>query len=247
MNKTCLLVGGFATILLVSFGCNGSNDVVEPVGTQLALVADTTDPAADETTAFTVTASNAQAHITSITVDYTDDGNWDDTRTVDAASVTEAFTWVYHEAGHFTVRVEVRDASNTLTTATLDVTVAAARAVAVSWLLVGRSAENGACNAYGPPAACSGCSLPLGPDFATALRRPLGVRNHGSTVSVSQGFSQGPYANGQDTLYACTFLVRLVTGTAPFETTMGTGSCATTSKVIPTQLNCTASVSGIVP
>ena len=221
--------------------------MTEPAGTQLSLVADTTDPAAEETTAFTVTASNAKAHITSITVDYTDDGNWDDTRTVDASSVTEAFTWVYHEAGHFTVRVEVRDATDTLTTATVDVTVASARSVAVSYLLIGTSAEGGACNAYGPPATCSGCAATLGDDFATAARRPLGMRNHGSVVTVSQGFSQGPYANGQDILYACTFSVRLVTGTAPYEIRLGTGSCATTSKVIPTQLNCTGSISGIVP
>jgi len=247
MNKTCLLVGGFATILMVTVGCNGTDEVVEPVGTQVSLIVSTDDPAADETTAFKVTASNAHVHLTSIALDYTNDGNWDDTRSVDASTVTAAFTWIYHTAGTYTVRAEVRDADDQATTATVQVTVGVARSVPVSFLVIGRSAEGGACYAFGPPAACSGCSASLGDDFSTAVRHSLGLREHGSFVSVSQGFSQAPYASGQDVFYACSFSLRIVSGAQPYETTMGTGNCTTTSKVSPAQLNCTATVSGIVP
>jgi len=94
---------------------------------------------------------------------------------------------------------------------------------------------------------CSGCAATLGSDFATAVRRPLGMREHGSIVTISQGFSQGPYVGGQDVFYSCSFSVRLVSGAQPYERTMGTGACATSSKVNPVILNCTASVTGIVP
>jgi ABC-type glycerol-3-phosphate transport system substrate-binding protein len=143
MNKSVLVLVLLVAMLSVAVGCGGGDEMTEPVGTQLLLTPITTDPAADEAAAFNVKASNSQAHIVSITLDYTDDGIWDDTRTVDAASVNVTFTWVYHEAGTYTVRAEVRDANDTPTTTTLQVTIAPARIVAVSVLLIANTAEGG--------------------------------------------------------------------------------------------------------
>jgi len=158
MKNILPFVASFVAILLVAVGCGGGDEMTEPIGTQLTLVAETADPAADEATVFKVTTSNAQAHITSIKLDYTNAGIWDDTRTV------------------------------------------------------------------GAPAVCSGCSATLGGDFPSAVRRPIGMREHGTLVTVSQGFSQSPFTGGQDVLYACSFSMRIVTGTAPYETTIGSGA-----------------------
>jgi hypothetical protein len=73
------------------------------------------------------------------------------------------------------------------------------------------------------------------------------MREHGSVVSVSQGFSQAPFTGGQDILYACSFAMRVVTGTAPYESVIGSGGCTTSSKVVPAHLSCTATAGGIVP
>jgi len=247
MNKALPFAVAFAGILMLSVGCGGSEEMTEPVGTQLTLVVEPSDPAAEETTVFTVTASSGQAHITSIALDYTNDGSWDDTRTFDAASVTAAFSWIYQEPGQYWVRAEVRDATDTPTEKLIEVTVAEARSVDVSYLLIGTSAEGGNCNAYGPPAVCSGCSATLGNDFSTAMRRPLGRRDHGSVVTLTQAFNQGPYTGGQDILYACSFSARVVIGIPPYERTFATGGCTTSSRVIPARLSCSAVVSGVVP
>ena len=114
-------------------------------------------------------------------------------------------------------------------------------------VLVATSSQGGPCYAHGPPAECNGCEAPLGNIISLAARQPLGVRVRGSTVSISQGFGQGPYATGQDVLYSCDYTMRLVAGTPPNDRMFGLGRCSTTSTVNPVMLTCGATISAAVP
>src|SRR5580765_7567020 len=95
MKTTRLFGAAFAVLLLVSAGCGGGNDVMEPLGTQLAVVSDIADPAAQEETSFTLTASNAQLNLKKVSMDFDGDGNWDQDQLIDAPSINTKFRYTY--------------------------------------------------------------------------------------------------------------------------------------------------------
>jgi hypothetical protein len=238
----------FAAIGFAWFGCKESQEVlVAPPATDVSITVEPEDAAVEEPTLFTVHATSALNGLSSVSIDFTGDGKWDETQELDAPSVAAAFSYVYPAVGGFTVRAEARDGNGVATLATLFLSVGEARRVPVSYLMLGSSPQDGVCSAHGPPALSLGVSTPLGGELETGVRRPLGTFAHGARISLSQMFDQWPYANGQDVLYSCQYSMRFIAGEPPNEVPFRLGTCTTSSRETPVRLTCIISLEGIVP
>ena len=137
----------FCGVLLVGVGCSGggggSNDVVSPPSTQMNLSANPTSLQTGQSTMFTVTASNSSAVLTSTSIDFENDGVWDETRSHNQSSVTDTFSHTYVNAGTFIARAEVVNANQTSTARTIQVSVAAPAMVPVTFTASAQSMYNG--------------------------------------------------------------------------------------------------------
>lgn len=243
INPKCLAI---AAALLLSVGCGGSSDLTDaPPATQLTLTASPSAPETGSPVTFTVTAHSAELVIKSVTIDFDNDGNSDDVRLFDQASVVATFTHTFDAAGAFTVRTEVKDSDNVSTFASLIVIVETPASPPVSYRVSGISGVNGgACFAHGPPIGCAGCFSEIP---AAGITRSLGSLAHGSPVALTQEFTQNRLVDGTlSTSYACAFSVVLLAGTAGSEVPFGQGTCATTS-FDPEQLTCSVTATGTVP
>jgi len=244
MRQAALLVGGLVALLVAGCGGGVSNDIPE---TQMNVVlAQVTNYAGDPTTV-TVLAQNDQVALRTLTIDFTDDGVWDDTRQFDSRAISEAFVHVYPDPGTYTVRADITDRIDRTVSQSIEVFVATPPpTVPVSYLVHGTSPEGGNCFAADRPVTCDGCELLVGTYTPMPETRSLGEIHRGKRVAVEQGFSQLLLITGLQT-YSCHFYVQLIAGRPGSEQPFAAGNCQTSSKSDPIQLDCRAAVSGIVP
>jgi hypothetical protein len=241
--KTMALVLCGVTALLVA-SCQGEADVS---ATHVGLESSPATPHAGEPVTVTVTAYNDQLRITTVAVDFTDDGTFDETQSFDARTVVATFTHAYPAPGTYDVRATVTDASGAAKSKSMQVAVTTApQTVPVFFDVNGVSPQDGRCFALGPPATCPGCALLVGTSAPIVQTFSLGQQPHGAHVSVDQGFNQWPIVFGDQT-YRCDFNLHVYAGEPGHERGIGNGTCATSSLTRPTQLDCRISVSGAVP
>jgi PKD repeat protein len=245
MKRFSLLVCAFVALLAVSVGCGGGDGsgggVVAPPATQMTLVASSASPITGSSVALKVTANNSQTVLKSVSIDFTNDGTWDEEQFFDQSSITATFNHVYVTAGTYTVRAEVKDANNTPTSKTLPVMISAPINPPVSERLSGGSS-------IGPNAVCYH-DLPGGSYVVIngSFTRQLGTFPHGSPVSATESFRQDRIVNGQTSIhYSCGFDVTLYAGTPGSEVQFAQGACTTTS-FDPERLTCSITASGTVP
>ena len=243
VKRFALLLGAFSALLMASIGCGGGSSDVMPE-TLVSLVAVPASPITGSPVTVTVTASNPQTALKSVSVDFENDGTWDDAQAFDESSVTAMFAHAYGSAGAFTVRAEVRDANNGSASKTLLLIVSAPLNPPVSYKLIGRSTAGGTCYAEGPPATCDVCRIAVG---SAGVLKSLGSFSHGAPVSVTQSFEQDSFVSGTSTRYACDFELDLYAGTPGSEVPFGHGACATSSGDVPQRLTCTITTSGTIP
>jgi len=225
-------------------GCGGGDSADEVVGsnhTQMALSANPTSADTGESITFTVVASNTQKVLTSSSIDFENDGVWDQEHSHNQSSIVTTFTHSYPSAGTYTVRAEVVDADQSPTTKTTTVAVNAPLSIPVSETMHGGSTT-------GPNAVCyhdagGGSTNMNGGTFTLQL----GSYPHGASVSVTESFSQDRLVSGTTGIhYSCSFDVRLLAGTPGSEAQFAQGGCTTTS-FDPERLTCSITVSGVVP
>lgn len=237
-------------LALASIGCgggSGSTDVVNPPSTQMSLSATPASLETGQATTYTVTASNSSTVLTSTSIDFENDGVWDQTRPHNQSSITDTFSHTYVNAGTYIARAEVIDANQTPTTKTTQVTVVVPALVPVTFTASAQSMYNGVCGTFGPPMSCSGCSGPL----STTETSPysLAAYGHGATATVSQAFKQ-QQSNQLNNPFACAYHLYLYAGTPGSVVRIGSATCYSTSDTTPfdpTQMQCTATASGVVP
>jgi hypothetical protein len=247
MKATILCVAVLASLLLLTAGCQSSEDVVAEPVTSVAIETSPVGAGVEEPIEFFVTAHNGGLALTTVSIDFTGDGTYDETHSVSANDVEATFTHTYSVVAQYAVTVEVNDANDHPTVKTQLLKVGAVRNVPVSYLMLGTGTEAGMCSAHGAPAYCPSCSVPLTSDPATTARRYLGMYAHGTVIQISQGFTQWPFAGGQDIPYSCSFELRLVVGVPPFERPFGVSTCTTDSSLPQAVLTCAAMSSGYVP
>jgi hypothetical protein len=245
MRRLAILLGAFGLALITATGCGGTPVGDGSSGTQMNLVALPDDPAINETVTVSVSASNPEFALRSITVDFEGDGTWDEVRTFDAPSIAATFTHEYGSAGGFNVRAEVKDANGRATSRSQLLIVSASSGVPVSYRVTGTSGvTGGTCRVSGPPVTCAGCVLDIP---AAGLARSLGSVPQGAPVTVTQAFLQSRLVEGTlDTRYSCAFGIDLYAGAAGSETLFAHGECTTTS-VDPESLTCSITAGGDVP
>jgi len=202
-----------------------------------------------EPVTFTVAASNTGKVLTSASIDYQNDGIWDDTESHNQSSIVSTFSHTYANVGRYTVRAEVVDEDQEVTTRTTTVVAVLPSnrpiTVVVRGLAYSGSSSLPICVAVGPPATCAGCTRELD---ATGVRISLGSIPSGTLVSVTQAFEQefaidAPATVAQDLPHACYFDVSLYAGPQVSEVLFGVGSCTTQ----PGALMCSTTASGRVP
>ena len=248
MKATILSLALLASMLLLAAGCQSSEDVVEAPAVTAVDIATSPDGAGvEEPIEFSVTAHNSGVTLSTVSIDFTGDGTYDESHAVSANDVQATFTHTYSVMAQYIVTVEVRDANDHPTVKTLPLSVGPVRNVPVSFLMLGTGTQLGTCSAHGAPAYCPTCSAPLTSDPATTARRFLGMFAHGARIQVSQGFTQWPFAGGQDIPYSCSFELRLIAGEPPFERPFGSSTCTTNSSLTPAVLSCTATSFGNAP
>ncbi len=245
MRQLTCLVCAFAALLIVSSGCDGGSTDMAPGGTHVSIVAFPTSGVTGSSVAFTVTAYNAQTVLKSVSIDFENDGTWDDAQTFDQLSVTASFMHVYDSAGGYTIRAEVKDAKNAFTSTSMILIVSASPSLPVSYRVEGASGISGGdCLAFGPPITCAGCSTVIS---AAGVTRSLGTLPQGAPVGITQAFVQNRLVNGTlDTHYSCEFSVTLYAGAPGSEVQFGQGACTATS-FDPESLTCSVTASGSVP
>ena len=213
----------------------------------MTLTASTTSPVVGSPVTFTVIASNPQVALLAASIDYTGDGGWDDVQGFGQSSIVATFTHTYDTAGGYTVRAQVIDAGSVVSTRSLLVIAGAPPNPPVSFRLTGTSpaGDLAACEVFGPPAACAGCTAPIA---AAGLAGALGSYAHGTPVAVTQAFAQEPFVSGTANIkYACSFSLDLYAGTPGNEVQFAHGACTTDSGAVPERLTCSVNTGGTVP
>lgn len=241
VNRFTLLPGAFAALLAVSIGCSSVDTM--PVA-QVSLVAVPASPVIGSPVTLTVTAHTEQSVVKSVSIDFENDGTWDDVQIFDQSSITAAFTHTYDSAGAFTVRTEVRDANNASASKSLSLIVSTPLNPQVWYKLIGRSTAGGTCYAEGPPATCDACRTSVG---SSGELKALGSFAHGAPVSVTQSFAQDELVSGTQTHYACDFELDLYAGAPGSEVQFGHDACSTRSGNASKHLTCSITTSGTVP
>jgi hypothetical protein len=241
VKRFTLVPGAFSALLAASIGCSSVDYM--PVA-QVSLVAVPASPVIGSPVTVTVTAHSEQSVVKSVSIDFENDGTWDDVQVFDRSSITAAFTHTYDSAGAFTVRTEVLDANSASTTKSLSLIVSAPVSPAVSYKLIGRSTAGGTCYAEGPPATCDACRTSVS---SAGELKALGSFAHGAPVSVTQSFAQDEFVSGTATRYACDFELDLYAGAPGSEIQFGHGACSTKSANNPEHLTCSITTSGTVP
>jgi PKD domain len=244
MRPTALLLSGFAALVVAGCGGGPSNDVPE---TLLQVVLTPSTPYAGDPVTVNVGASNSQVKLLTLTIDFTDDGIWDDTREFDSRAITAAFVHIYPTPGAYDVRVDITDRTGTTVSRTESVTVLnAPPTVPVRYEVQGISPQGGSCFAADPPVTCDGCTMLVGTSTPQPLSRSLGEVRRGTEILIDQGFNQWPVVTGRQT-YSCQFFVHIFAGKAGSETPIGSGSCQTSSQTNPPLLECRVAAGGTVP
>lgn len=248
--KTGRTILAWCVLPIAYAGCGGgSNEIVDPGTTQMTLTASPTNAEAGQAVTFTTTASNSQQALTASSIDFEDDGIWDDTRSHNQAAITTTNSHAYPSAGTYTARAEVVDAGQTATTRTTQVTVTTPVLQPVTFTVSGGSTTPfGACYADGSPYTCVNCWFPLS---GAGNPKPLGEYAHGATIAFQQGFRQDRFVADTSTVaYSCNFNVFLYSGPPGLEVRFGGGHCTTSSSETvddPATRVCTIDASGVVP
>ena len=98
VNRFTLLLGAYAALLVASIGCSSVDTM--PVA-QVSLVAVPASPVIGSPVTVTVTVHSARLVVKSVSIDFENDGSWDDVQIFDQSSITAAFTHTYDSAGAF--------------------------------------------------------------------------------------------------------------------------------------------------
>jgi hypothetical protein len=214
---------------------------------QMTLTASSLSPDVGSPVTFTVTASNPQVVLLTASIDFTGDGGWDEVQGFGESSIVATFTHTYDGAGGYTVRAKVVDAGNVVTTRSLLVIAGDPPNPPVTYRVTGTSpaGDLAVCEVFGPPAACAGCTAPIG---AAGLAGSLGSFAHGTPIAATQAFAQERFVSGTANVkYACSFVLDLYAGTPGNETQFAHGVCSTDSGAVPERLTCSVDTGGTVP
>jgi hypothetical protein len=247
MSRLRPLICAFVSLLIVSVGCSGGSGILTaPVGTEVTITTNPPEATDAQPIEFTVVAHNERTVLKSISIDFDDDGTWDDLDTsFDESSITHTFLHTYALPRTYTIRAEVKDANDVAAQATLRLDVAARGPLPVSFDVTGTASPGTPCYATGPPITCAGCLELVG---SVHTLRPLGSFAPGSTVNVAQDFKQDPYSTSPPGFtYSCVYHLTLHAEEPTGDVIFGSGTCSTNSITFPPTLTCTVSVSEVVP
>ncbi len=251
IRESLAIVSALGGFLLALGGCGGGT--LES-GTQMNFTATPTTAQIGQEITFTVTGTNSARGLTSASIDYENDGVWDDTRSHHDSSVTETFQHGYGQSGNYTAVARIVDEYETTTKKSIQITVTEPPKWRLAFEVYASSdvasGGHGTCYACGPPATSGGTCAVL---FTTDIdRRMLGWYAHGATASISQQFKQDQGVGGGVGVvpYSCDYTLAVFVGNNPgSETLLATGRCSTSSyePYDPAHLTCTATLDVTVP
>ena len=98
-------------------------DAYDPNAIFLDLLIDPAAPVAGEVTTLTISAHAVEKNLVSCSIDFENDGTWDETRPNDDTAIGEVFTHVYTIAATYTVRARVVDSSGKRALRSKEITV----------------------------------------------------------------------------------------------------------------------------
>ena len=124
MRHGCIASAGLALAMMACGPVARGPDAYDPNAIFLELLIDPADPATGEVVTFTISAHAVEKNLVSCSIDFENDGKWDETRPNDDTTVGEVFTHAYATAATYTVRARVVDSSGTPALRSKEITVA---------------------------------------------------------------------------------------------------------------------------